>query len=120
MPVSVTVVGYLVPGASSNNACFKVRTDIRGQGDIIPRENTWGDHAIVKYRNWFFDPSYGFNYGVIVNNQLQTIIQGVINNIDSIGRREESYYSGYGFKYVPLVFPSEITNAQIRISASFD
>lgn len=101
---------------------FKVKTTARGQGNLIPRENTWWNHAIIMYRNRFWDPSYGLDYGsgevaVIETNangtcltiSCETAQRSFINNLDSIGVVSEYPYVGYGYRYAPEKMSYEIT-----------
>ena len=104
-----------VPNASADNAHFKVKADIPGQGNIIPRENTWRRHAIVKYQNHYFDPSYGIHYGVADAEHLNNIKQSFLNNISSVGPTVASSYEDYGLRYIPEFDEDELSASLITI-----
>lgn len=41
---------------------FQVNATLPGQGGI-PKESIWKDHAVIRYGDDIYDPSYGLHYG---------------------------------------------------------
>ncbi len=77
---------------------FKVLGELRGQGGGVPLENIWYNHAVIQYKNWILDPSYGVNYGtydVAAQNFINTALESVGVNLSL----EPDEYLGYGFAY---------------------
>ena len=96
----------LSPQGGSGLYQFKVCPTLHGQGNVTPRENTWGGHAIFTYQNTVYDPSYGNVYGAYGTEALGNFI----GNLDSIGIRQVAtpVLNGYGYKYTPTKDAAQI------------
>ncbi|MBQ9372444.1 MAG: hypothetical protein IJU03_09660 [Thermoguttaceae bacterium] len=79
---------------------FQVKNNVQGQGNIIPRENTWLNHALLLYNNVIYDPSYGTSYG-----SISSFKNNFINKVDSVGHRIDATGTAsqlhYGYWYIP-------------------
>jgi hypothetical protein len=89
----------------STTNSLKVKTTIIGQGGIIPRENTWGEHVVVEYNGNIYDPSYGLEYGSITSALLTFINQSVESiGIGRLPTQTEDTLD-YGWVYVAQIGP---------------
>ena len=89
---------------------FQVKTNLLGQGNLVPRENTWHDHALIVYNNTIYDPSYGVCYGSCIAGPNDAK-HSFIANLNSLGVRSalSPAYYGYQHKYTPTKTSLQIT-----------
>ena len=88
------------PGISVNS--FKVNSSAAGQGTTTPKECIWGDHGVVEFGGYVYDPSYGLEYGVKANALAVFMSQSV----ESIGttrkKKPNEATQGYGEVYTAM------------------
>ena len=80
--------------ASENVNSFKIDPTLTGQGGVTPRENTWSGHALIRYNDYVYDPSYGLAYG-----EYDTFLTSFISKLDSVGNETDVVHSPYGHTY---------------------
>ncbi|MDO4570694.1 MAG: hypothetical protein Q4D38_09945 [Planctomycetia bacterium] len=93
-----------------NGYAFKVDPTIKGQGNAIPRENVWPDHATVFYNGTIYDPSYGVCYG-----DVSTALDELAKNIVSVGIYDISKLKQQGLQYTGFI--SYTTDTTITTTA---
>jgi len=98
------------------NSNLKVNTSIPGQGNDIPFESVWKDHALISYQDTIYDPSYGVSYG-----DKSAAKQAFINKLHSIGVIDSAIgtpaaAAGYNYVYYPQVLTASITTSDLKFS----
>lgn len=86
-----------------SSTSFKVTPTLTGQGNITPRENIWGDHALFVYNNNVYDPSYGVCYGGVSG-----AISSFVTNLHSVGYITLDSHGDYGKTYHPLHYSTDV------------
>ena len=94
-------------------SCFEVKSSVVGQGGVTPKESIWGDHATILYGQKMYDPSYGKEYGYL----LQDALDEFIKNLESVGNLTSGAPSGYAAIYDDIRKPL-VTDFYIGLTES--
>ena len=90
---------------------LKVNPSLTGQGEVVPRENTWAGHSLIQYNGNVYDPSYGLSYG-----SRNNFLASFISNLHSVGDEQAIQYQDYGLTYEVKLTGNSISNASFDIS----
>ena len=80
---------------------------------MTPKESIWGDHATILYGQKMYDPSYGKEYGYL----LQDALDEFIKNLESVGNLTSGAPSGYAAIYDDIRKPL-VTDFYIGLTES--